>query len=250
VRLVVFQFGTWTLDGDAGDWREFALALVWPTGGLWFLYALALYSLLAWATRRMPVALVLAGAALVSLVFTCHIVVTGNTGWDKTGSYVFWFLLAVHFGRAINLAVIRARGSQIAVVTAVYLAASVALAVVELPGERFTNAPMTVLALGAGVGVSFALSRWRPAGFLRRLGRVTLPVYLVHYFPIALFAGWVSTSATLRQLVTPLSEVLPVLLSGAAVGVSLLVWILLRRIPGIYSLPVDLARGGRRQLLR
>jgi uncharacterized membrane protein YcfT len=237
VRLVVFQFGVWTLGGDAGDWREFAVALVWPSGGLWFLYGLTIYSVLVWLTRKAPVAYVLAGSALVSLVFTCDLVNTGNIGWDKIGSYLFWFMLAVHFGPVINTVVVRARQWQIAAVVVIYLAALVVVSAFELPGERFINAPVSILAVSAGVGISSTLSRWRAAGFLTRLGRVTLPVYLVHYLPIALFTGWVSTSTPVRDLIAPVNPVLPILLSAAAIAISLLLWVLLRRIPGIYTLP-------------
>jgi uncharacterized membrane protein YcfT len=240
VRLAVFQFGTWTLHGDAGDWREFVLAFVWPSGGLWFLYGLTIYSILVWATRKLPVAAVLAGSALVSLVFTCDLVNTGNVGWDKIGSYIFWFMLAVHVGPAINAAVISARRWQLAAVLAIYIAALVLVSAFELPGERFTNAPVSILAVSAGVGLSYTLSKWKAAGFLHRLGRVTLPVYLVHYFPIALFAGWIFTNDAVRASIAPLNPVMPLLLSAAAIAISLLVWWLLRRIPGIYTLPVDL----------
>ncbi|WP_432520443.1 acyltransferase family protein [Kineococcus sp. SYSU DK006] len=238
VRFAVFQFVPWVLPtSDPSDWREPALMLVLPNGGLWFLYALVLYSIAAWASRRSSPAVLLTVAAVVSVLFTSGVLSTGNTGWDKTGANVFWFFAALHLRERVLERVARLDARAAFVSTAAFVVVAGALVADLLPLGRLVAVGLAPLAVVAGVSLSTTLAGTRTGRPLRHLGERTLAVYLVHYLPIAVACGVLSTSASLVAAVSPATPALPLVLTVAATALSLLAWRLLGGVPGVFSVP-------------
>ncbi len=152
---------------------------------LWYLYALALYFAIAKAARRLPAAPVLGAALALSAVASAGLLeIPGNRG----GLYqnLVFFLAGLYFrplverlaatapatpGRARRLLRRRPPGHD---------------------GHRRARlarrlAGGCVLATILGVTAAAQISRWAPLGdALARLGRNTLPVYIIHMPLLAL----------------------------------------------------------------
>lgn len=165
--------------------RQLPEALLTASYGLWYLYALAFYFLLARLTRSwpawVPVALA-AGLAVVSF--------TGVLPGDKDGDThsvlenLVWFLAGARFPDALRRLSARRRP-----VLALGLGALLA---VVLVGLRFVHPPTVVQAfveiptraaaivVGVLVAVLFTSGFPRLTAPLLRLGRRTLPVYAFH----------------------------------------------------------------------
>ena len=95
--------------------------------------------------------------------------------------------------------------------------------------RRFSDAPLSgsgIVVLIAGVSLAVTLNRWRAFGWLSVLGQRTLPVYLIHYYPILIITAIMTPFAV---ALTPLSPVIPIVLTVIAILVSLLVYRLTRR---------------------
>ncbi|GAA4971933.1 acyltransferase family protein [Kineococcus glutinatus] len=238
VRFGVFQLVPWVLPtSDPSDWREPVLMFARPNGGLWFLYALVLYSAAAWAGRRLPPWAPLTASALVSVLFTGGVLTTGDTGWDKTGSNVFWFFAALHLRAVVLERAAGLTGRVTAACTTAVVVVGAALVADLLPAGRLVTVALAPLAVVAGVGLSAVLAGSRAGRSLRLLGERTLAVYLVHYLPIAVLCGLASRSPSLVAALAPATVVLPLALAVAATAFSLLTWRLLRGTPGVFAPP-------------
>lgn len=236
VRWVFFQFVPTTLGPDVsnpGSWRELATIFIWPSSSLWFIYALAIFSTYIWVTRNLPHWVPISLSALSSLAFTSGWISTGNDSWDRMGMYVFFFVGAV-FARKITmqfadrLTVWRAFGA-----IAVYLVGVAAFVTVlgHTPGARLVVSTLGVIAGIALATLLVRAGRW--FAWVNYLGTKTLPIYLVHYMPVAGIAALLATLTT-----PPLGASVAVpILAAIAICISLLVYAALRRVPGVFDLP-------------
>lgn len=102
------------------------LALVAPSSVYWFLWALALVTVVTWLTRRHPVASVV-GAVLVSGAVTSGLLVTGVFAWDRALAFLAPYVVGVHAGPWVLRAVTAMRWRHVAAAlgTAVLLAAAI-----------------------------------------------------------------------------------------------------------------------------
>ena len=191
----------------------------------WYLYALALCFLLARALRRVPSwAVLVPAAALTVLVASGGIDIVSNRG--SLLSNILFFFIGARFAPAIRRFTARPRPVLALLLTVGYAGLYGGmrfLDVATVPGVW----PLVSLA-GVAMGLSIApllpavpvLGRW-----LSRLGRHTLPVYLLH-MPIlvivdALVVGWVSDARGAVQVVA--AVLLPVVLTvGITAGSALL----------------------------
>ena len=73
MRAVWFSFVPWPLS-DVHPWLALAMSPVWPTNGLWFLYALIVYLVVGKLTVRLPawIPLMAAGALAVAAAMRCR----------------------------------------------------------------------------------------------------------------------------------------------------------------------------------
>lgn len=202
--------------GVLGQVRGF-LEMLWaPRFELWFIWALALFFAAIRLLRRVPVAVQLIVAGIVSAV--------GLSGWLEvnvggTGAlkYFFFFLCGLHLRDAIFTWAERSRGVRGAAVVALAAAAAVPGVVLgwdtAVPGFYFL-----ACCLGGLAGV--VVARWlAPLSLLRRIGRHTLPVYLTHTSVIILLCWLISHVAA--QIPPPVSVLAPPLLAATAIAASL-----------------------------
>lgn len=236
--VVVFQAVPWPRpDVPRPAWSELPLLLVWPNATTWFVYALALFFAVTWCARRLPTWTLLGGAALVSVVAAQ--VDTGSTPIDKMGTYYVFFAAAVRCGPRVRELAPRVRGRHALALVPLYAAVAVvvtATGLVWVPGVRLG---VSTVAVVAGVAVAVALSRLRAGGWLVALGRTTLPVYLLHSYPLLVA---VALLAPHRAAWEPWAPLVAPALTAVAVVVPLVAHRVTRGVPGLYDVPRRLER--------
>ncbi|MBD8061562.1 acyltransferase family protein [Oceanitalea stevensii] len=217
-------------------WSELALVLVWPhaSTSTWFIYSLALYFLAAWSIRRLPVWAQLALATLVSLAFGAGVLDTGSMTLNKMTEYFVFFLAAALLGPRFRDLASRVRPRHAVMAAAGYLAVSVAVSAADamsIPGIRLG---VSCLAVVFGVTLAVVLSGRPTMRWLEFLGTRTLPIYVLHFYPIVVLAALLEPVADRLGWAAPL---LPPVLTVGAILVSLGVHRVTRQVPGLYTLP-------------
>ncbi|MFI6064087.1 acyltransferase family protein [Micromonospora sp. NPDC051227] len=192
---------------------------------LWYLYALALYFTIAKLTRRVPRALVLVPAAALSAVAAAGLL---DTPGNRAGLYqnLVFFLLGLYLRPQIQRWAATASRRRLLLTSGGYVLALAAMAVIGAQQWFGVWPAVSLVAVIFGITAAARLSRWsvlsRP---LARLGRITLPIYVIHMPVLALLH---------RLLLVPVSGLggsaqglivlgYPILLSGLVIGLSLAV---------------------------
>jgi len=215
-----------------------------PTN-LWYLMALAVYFIVAKLTRGMPTAVVLGAALLLSAIAATGVLAApGNRG--QLYQNLFFFLAGLRLkswveqwaaGATLRILLIGAAGY-------VFLMAVVQL----LHAERgFGVWPaLSVLAVMVGVAAAVHIERLHRLGaLLARLGRMTLPIYVMHMPMLALvhlaLVKPFSRLGSGPQLV--LAVFLPIVLTAVLVAACLGLHSLLQRIGArwLFDLPARAA---------
>ncbi len=167
------------------DLGELAQDLVWASTGVWFLYALAVYFVLAKLLAGLPPGWVIAGAA----TFSALSFVFGIEQWNRF-SVLFHFTyfalgaLAPRLVRRLTEHPARPWGGVLALTTA-YAALTGLLWLVDLPTSAHLLVA-SVVGVPLGLRVSVALARsGPPARLLGWVGRRTLPIYVMHTVVLA-----------------------------------------------------------------
>lgn len=166
------------------SWAGLLLSPVIPAPSMWFLYALAVFSIAARALRRVPATALLVATGVLSGLVGAGTLEFASMAWEFMARYAFFFVLGWH-GRAL-VERLAAATSPLRVVVAGVLAAgaaaaSVVLGLREIPGVAFA---LNLLAVGGGVLVAAQLARWRIGAVAVALGRRTLPIYLTNILVI------------------------------------------------------------------
>lgn len=201
-----------------------------PTN-LWYLIALALYFVVAKLTRRVPVAVVLGAAFVLSATASAGLLASpGNRG--QLFQNLLFFLAGLRLKPWVTRLAAETTVRRLVLGAAGYLAV---MAAIQLLGIKqwFGVWPVASgIAVLIGVMAAVQLERWRwPAKRLAELGRRTLPIYVIHMPLLALlhlallrpFSGL----GTAAQLV--LAVFLPLVLT------ALLVWLCLLLHRGLTS---------------
>lgn len=221
-ELVARAAGT---ERDAPDPR---LLLVHPSSAMWFLYALALFFLVARAARRVPVPVQLLAAGALSAVAGSSLDIP--EGRRNMALYLVFFLLGAHLSASVRR---RAERSTGPVAVGLLLAFAGATGLVAVAGLREVppfRLALGLLAVAAGLALARVVDRTAVRAPLAYLGRNTLPVYVLH-------------SVVLAALVAALPDavvgwpVSPLPLTAVAVGISLGLNLVLRQVPGLLALP-------------
>lgn len=226
-------------EGDLTPVQQFLLLAVWPNASTWFVYALALFFAVAWALRRLPLWLQLAPTVVLTLVFGSNLLNTGNAALDKMAIYFVFFLLAVNLSPLIRRVAGSVRTWHAVLLALIYLALAVLTArsgLFVVPGVKFF---VSLVAVATGVSIAVALSRHAAFDWLRELGTRTLPIYVLHFYPILVVA---SLLAPFSELFQNLAPALPPVLAILAVVASLGIHRVTRRVRGVYALPRLLQR--------
>ncbi|ROP66753.1 CapA family protein [Curtobacterium sp. PhB115] len=203
---------------------EFVEAVTISPPDTWYLYALALWFVVAKVLRRVSPWLVIGAAAVLTVAVSAGATaIVGNRGSllaDGT-----FFLLGVHLAPQIRRLLPRV---TLPVVLGLVAAYGAAFAAMRLSGtQQVPGVWPAVALLGTAAGLSAAPStaRLRVIGpALVRLGRRSLPVYLLH-MPLlavvdAVATGWLSDARPAVQLVAAVAW--PVVLTAVLVAVCLL----------------------------
>ncbi|SCF10911.1 acyltransferase family protein [Micromonospora chokoriensis] len=190
---------------------------------LWYLYALAWYFTIAKATRRVPWALVLVPAGVLSAVAAAGLLDTpGNRG----GLYqnLVFFLAGLYLRPRIVRWAETAGRRRLLLTSGGYVLALAAMAAVGAQRWFGVWPAVSVVAVIFGITAAAQLSRWSALSKpLASLGRITLPIYVVHMPVLALLH---------RLVLVPVSELgasaqglivlgYPVLLTGLVIALSL-----------------------------
>lgn len=223
-------------DQDPVTWWSFASILVQPHPNLWFIYALPIYFAVAWLIRRWPRLLQLGLAAVVSGVFGTGILSMVGVPWEKSGRYFFFFLLAAHAAPVVRRLAPRIKLVHLLLLVALYGGIVVLVLRTQLRFLPFVLLGAGLVATATGIALAVVLSRLRATSFLAVLGKRTLPVYLVHTFPMIAVAGALHPVAD--QLGSWQLIALPPALTAASILIALGIHRLLRSTPGVFSVPV------------
>lgn len=165
------------------NWPEFLANLVVASTGLWYLYALVAYFLVARLLTRVDPRIVVVIAAAVALA-------TPALGIEEVNrvsllQHFFYFAFAAHFPSVVNtMARVRPRPVLLMVgALAVLAVLPVALGDQAQP-SRFV---VSLLAVPLAVRACALLARWRPGTAMgSALGRRTMPIYVLHMPVLAL----------------------------------------------------------------
>lgn len=240
VRFVFFSVVPWPLDSsDAGTLSSLLSIFVLPSGGLWFVYALALFFVIARATRTQSPGVLLAVSGILSAVVGSGLISTGVYEWDSMATYLVFFLAGCHLrGRIVDtvdrITVPLAFG--LVVVFAVASVGSYLFDLQDIPGVRLATSFVGVT--GALV-VARLVSDSQVGRQLQYLGRNTLPIYLIHYLAIA---GIVVALPTFGGGSLAVSGALVLVISAVAVAISLGIYRVTKGVPGLYDAPAWLSR--------
>jgi uncharacterized membrane protein YcfT len=209
---------------DSANPLNVILALLLPGPSMWFLYALALFSVLGKLLRRVPVAVQLAVSGALSALAGAGLLDI-DSRWVAICRFLFFFLLGWH-GRHLIEGLARASSLlkvvAAAVVCVAAAGAAVALGVRTVPGVAWA---LNCVAVVFGVLFAAWISRYGIGRPLVALGRRTLSIYLIHML-------WLAVIVTgIRSLDAPqaVAYALPVVITIALVGLSLTTrWLLVK----------------------
>lgn len=235
---------------------KLVLSPVRPNGELWFLWALALFFVVAKLTSRWPTWARVGVPAVVSVFWMSigpllpdQVLRVIGDGWEGALKYYFFFAAAVVFSPRLMRFFSGAGAATLAAILIVWLGVG-ALFVTDvlepdLPGVRFL---LCVL----GVVGGFALSRllaWVPG--MDRLGANTLPVYVAH-IPIIVAVVVPLYLAGFAPVLAAVPEVSVITLTAAAIAGAWWLHVLLIKTPGgrlMYAPPARVVAwvGGRRK---
>lgn len=219
VGSIVFLLGQTMKDGGFGL-HDAVLGLlvspVLPRFELWFIWALAIFFVVAKLSRRVDPRLQLVIAATLSVVALSGLK-TANVGWSGSLKYYFFFLAGLYLRTwIIRIGTIRSR-LVIGATLALWVAVTVAVALLGLRdvfGLYFLNCLLGVV---GGIALSRALRgvRWFGA-----IGRITLPIYLAHT-PIVILISFVLSLPIVFSFVAGFAPILPLMLALTAVLLAL-----------------------------
>jgi uncharacterized membrane protein YcfT len=236
VRAVWFSFVPWPLDG-LPSWLAFLASPVWPTNGLWFLYALVLYLCLGKATARVPAWAVLAVAGATAVVAAMDLVPTGgNDVWRSIAMYAFFFLCGARL-RDVWTSLAARANIRLMLAGAVAVVASVAVFPLLPDALRGVGRiTLSLICVVAALLIAAMVARVRPLSApLEYVGRRTLPIYVMHTLLLAAIVPLVPVQAAPAAVVV-------VLLVAVGTLVPLGVARLTARVSGIFTLPSRVAR--------
>lgn len=194
VIRAVFYLVVPGINGELGELSatnplSLALILVWPSSSYWFMYALFLFTLLAWLLRRVPRWLQVGGLAIVSTLVTSGLLSAQNIGWNRILALAVFFVAGTVYAKQVNALIDRAGSVALLAAILAFVISCGALVVLHL---RFV--PLVVLAgqvsaVAVGIFASKYLVRLRPLRFVSPLGKQSLQIYLFHLYIIVPVTG-------------------------------------------------------------
>lgn len=236
-----FLFVPRPFDPQTSPVGDLATALYLPWSGLWFLYALILYTVAAWALRRLPWVAQLAIAFAVACLFATGVVtVSSSYTWRSVGTYFALFMTGVLCRRFVE-----AYAHRVTVWWALATGAALAAGILVLPFLPLQGVVRVGLCVvGAAFGVALAVMLARSAVARRAIGALgsrTLPIYVlnslllalaVSVLPVELVPGWLAA----------------ILLAALVITAALLIRRAVGSVSGVFTLPAPVQRFAHRRL--
>ena len=208
------DFPTDRATGPAGLLEQLTIT----PSNLWYLYALALYFVIAKLTWRFPRVVMLGAAFALSVAAASELVPVPGNRAGLLQNLVF-FLLGLYFRPYVERLADGVNLARFALATGVYgalLSAMAATGTEDVPGVW----PVVCVAAAAfGVTGSAMLARWdRVAAPLIGIGRRTLPIYVIHMPVLALLDLALArplAAALDTPFALPIAVLEPILLTAA-----------------------------------
>lgn len=209
---------------------------VWPTSSYWFVWALAVFTLLAWLVRGVPRPAQVTAAVLLAIASTTTgLLDTNNVGWDRVAQDFLFFLVAMFVPHQTCRLAARVRLWHAIVLAAAY--AGLAAVIVLLHASRLPGLVLleSVVAVGAGIAWSVILRRFRWLGWVSALGQRSFQIYLVHLFLIAIALWALAPLAGVHVL--KFANLAPYLLAAVVLLASVYLSKLLRPVHWLWVSP-------------
>jgi fucose 4-O-acetylase-like acetyltransferase len=202
---------------DSANPESLVWALLLPGPSMWFLYALALFSVIGKLVRRVPAAVQLGLSGVLSALTGAGLL-EFDSRWGYMARFLFFFLLGWHAKVLIER--LARSTSLLKVVAAAGACVLCAVGAVALQARPLPGVALALNCVAVVFGVLFTawICRYRIGSPLVLLGQQTLPVYLVHML-------WLAAIMTgLRHVEVPpvVGYVLPVVLAVVLVALALL----------------------------
>lgn len=171
---------------------EFAEQFFVTPPNLWYLYALAVYFAAAKLLRRLPAPVVLGAAALLAVVTAAGVLDTPGNRGSLLQNFVF-FLLGLHLRPWAERLAATTTWRRTTIVAVVYGAALAAMLLLSAQRIPTVWTLVSLLATVSGLSAAPLIARLPLIGDgLARLGRRTLPIYVIHMPLLALLHTTVS----------------------------------------------------------
>jgi uncharacterized membrane protein YcfT len=187
LRFAFFSVLPPGIDPDgSGDPALVLWAALVPGPSLWFLYALALFSVIGKALLRVPVPVALAASGVLSAFAGAGILEFDSFAWTFMARYLFFFLLGCHARQLVERLARAASPATVVLAAAACVGGAAAAVAFDLRSVLGVAFVLNVLAVTFGVLFAAEVSKVATASPLVALGRRTLPVYLLHVHWLAL----------------------------------------------------------------
>lgn len=236
IRAVWFSVVPWPLS-DEHPWVALLISPVWPTNGLWFLYALIVYLVVGKLTARWPAWVPLVLAGVLSAAAASGLVPDGgNPVWRSIALYAFFFLLGARLPAVWGAVASRASIVLLLAAVAAVPASIVVFGLLPDVVEGSGRVVLSVVCVTAAIVVAAMVARvgWLSAPF-RYVGQRTIAVYVVHAMLLAAVVPLVPVG-----LVPPV--IFAVALTAFGVAIPLVLHRFLAPVGGVFTLPHPLQR--------
>ena len=210
--LLLWTFVRWVYFGnvqvnvitpsEGSDPLQLVKAFVQPDTGLWFIWALSIYFVLAKLFRNRHPRLVLCAVSAVAFLAFSGIIRSEEFVYNNSLRYAPFFLFGAWFGQpALRLA--EARPVLVGVVgSIVFVGGKLLEPFIPPAGYGAGQFILCIAGVATGCIVAKILTRTGPLGnSLRYFGRMTLPIYVAHVIPVALGAFLIDAYAANLPLV-------------------------------------------------
>ncbi len=199
------------------SWMNVVGGLYMPNSALWFIYGLAVFAVAAKAMTRLPLWVQLGAAVALNVYSQYQPVVSWS--WNNLAEYFIYFLLGLHARSLIITVSRRTALPWIAASIAAYAAMYSMLADADAGAQGLTIV-LTTFGLAAGVLVSAAVVGTPVGEVLNKVGRTTLPVYLMLDMFIALL-GYVVIKLSIINELLVVQAIAPLAVAAGTVVLAL-----------------------------